>query len=397
VRILLVHNEYGKYSGEEAAFYGLVELLERHGHDVGTFVRRSADLPTGLRGSIRGFVSGIWSPRAERELSSVVEAFRPDLVQVQNLFPLLSASVVAGVARQRIPLVMWCQNYRLFCPTGLMLRNGQPCSACATGGEICCVVHNCEGSWPRSLGYAARGAIARPLLVRHVSRFIVLSQFQKDRFIDWGIGTDRICVIPNFVASSPDDRTDRNPGVGDYVAYVGRVSPEKGIKQLLAAARACPEIPFRVAGHTAGMPDVERNAPENVVFVGELQRQQVAGFLGNARFSVVPSVWYETFGIVVIEAMLQGRPVIASRIGALSNIVDDGITGLHVAPGDAADLIEKVRTLWNQPDRCLTLGIAAREKALREYTSERVLDRFMKCYEGALADAQAKQMLSANV
>lgn len=128
-----------------------------------------------------------------------------------------------------------------------------------------------------------------------------------------------------------------------------------------------------------------------------MRRQRARRFLGNARFAVVPSVWFETFGIVEIDATLQGRTAFASRIDALSDIVDDDVTGLHVAPGNALDLIEKVRTLWNQPDRCRTLGIAARVKALQEYTGERVLDRFMECYEGALSDAQAKRMLPANV
>lgn len=325
MRILLVHNLYRRHSGEEGSFFSLAELLQKHGQDVLTFTRRSADISPGLVGNAMAFASGIWSFAAQRDLDKAIRAFRPDLVHIQNIFPLISASAISLIASHRLPIVMRCPNYRLFCPTGLMLRDGKPCTKCVTGREIHCVLNNCEQSLGKSLGYALRNAVARPLLIKHVTRFVVLSQFQRSQFIQWGIPDQRISVIPNFLPPADVGGDAEPPEPGGYVAYVGRVSLEKGIRQLLEAARQCPEIPFRIAGHADALPDVTRHAPPNVKFVGELQQADVRQFIRDSRFIVVPSIWYEAFGLVAIEAMVQSRPVIASRIGALEDIVDDGV------------------------------------------------------------------------
>lgn len=382
MKVLLVHNEYGKFSGEEAAFYGLVNLLRQHGHEVQAFVRRTAELSPGLAGKVYAFTSGIWSFQVAGQFEDAIRSFRPDIVHIQNLFPLISPSVVSVSARHGIPLVMGCHNYRLFCPTGLMLRNGEVCSKCAVGSAFNCIRYNCEGWVPKSVGYAVRHTVANPLLLRHVDRFIVLSHFQRDRFVEWGVDHDRICVIPNFLPRPSDESTPPPASAGDYVAFLGRLSPEKGIPDLLAAAKACPGIPFRIAGHAATMPDALRDPPSNVKFVGELPREEVAGFLRGARFLVVPSVWYEAFGIVAIEAMAQGRPVIASRIGALSDVVDDGVNGYLVEPRKPEALATKIGDLWADPERVDSLGLAARHKAIHEYDSETAYRRFMDCYGG---------------
>ena len=386
MKILLVHNEYGRFSGEEAVFYAVEGLLRSGGHEIHTFVRSSASLPPGWRGKAKAFVSGIWSRAARRDMAAVLDEFQPEVVQIQNLFPLISPSVIGEIKRRGIPLVMACHNYRLFCPTGLMLRDGRPCSKCATGGVSSCIRHNCEGDLPRSIGYAVRNHVALRELLGAVDVFTVLSAFQRDRFVDWGIDAGRIAVVPNFIDEQAAHGGNERQAGGDeemaYVGYAGRVSPEKGVDVLLKAALRLPEIPFRIAGHASRMPDLAGGP--HVKFTGEIPSAGMAGFYRGARLTVAPSIWFEGMPMVVVEAMLAGRPVVASSIGGLTDMIVHGITGLLVPPGNDEALADAIATLWQDFDRCVRMGNAAREHVRREFNRERYYERLMSAYGQAL-------------
>lgn len=383
MKILLIHNEYARYSGEEAAFYSLCDALRRKGQTVRTFVRSSADIPHSWAHRSQAFFTGIWSRAVAAELAKELDDFQPDVVHIQNLYPLISSSIVPVVARSSAALVMGCHNYRLFCPTGLMLRNGMPCSQCATAGEYRCVAHNCMGSVGRSLGYALRNRVARPLLLKHVDQFNVLSSFQATRFTEWGVPKERLAVVPNFVSLPESGNSSVPAGSGTYVGFLGRVSPEKGIGVLLDAARMCPDIPFRIAGHMIAMPAADQGVPGNVRFIGELTPSEVPGFLAGARFSVAPSIWYEAFGLVAVEAMLAARPVIASEIVAFADIVEHNRTGVLVRPGDAAQFAAEIKRLWAAPQLCTDLGEAAKEQATVRYAEPTVYGQVLTSYEAA--------------
>lgn len=381
----MVHNEYGGFSGEEAVFYSAAALLRERGEEVTLFVRKSAELGEGLRGQARGFFSGIWSRTARRDFARALDEARPDVVQVQNLYPLISPSILAEIRTRGAPLVFTCHNYRLFCPTGLMLREDRPCTRCAGGEERWCVWHNCEGSLPKSLGYALRNHVARPRLLDFVDVFQVLSTFQRDRFMEWGIEPRRISIVPNFVDTAAYPEPVTSPSDGGYAAFAGRASPEKGVQVLLEAARRLPEVPFRIAGNASRMPGVKGKAPANVRFVGELARDEIGAFYAGARFTVAPSLWFEGMPMVVVEAMLSGRPVVASRIGGLIDLIEHGVTGLLVEPGDAEALAGAIDELWRDPSRAARLGWAARATTLERCDPARYYQRTMETFAQAAA------------
>jgi glycosyltransferase involved in cell wall biosynthesis len=171
---------------------------------------------------------------------------------------------------------------------------------------------------------------------------------------------------------------------GDYVAYVGRISPEKGVTHLLAAARSLSDIPFKAAGGYDRMPHLPGEAPDNVEFLGQLGAERLSGFYSQARMLVLPSTCFEGFPMTIAEAMVHGKPVICSQIGGLPEIVDDGVTGLLFDAGNVEDLVEKIRYLWDRPDVCRKMGHVGREMALREYSPEKHYERLMAVYEKAL-------------
>jgi glycosyltransferase involved in cell wall biosynthesis len=220
------------------------------------------------------------------------------------------------------------------------------------------------------------------LFVDNVAVYVCLTQFQRRRLIDAGFPADRIHVVPNMadeVCGIPDSvRTD------SYVSYVGRVSCEKGVDKLVAAARELPHILFQAAGSYDRASHLLDGAPQNLRFLGFLDRNAVSRFLLDSRFLVLCSIWFEGFPMVVAEAMVAGKAVIASRIGGIPELVEDQVTGLLFEPGDVRDLVEKVRYLWDRPDLCRQMGQAGREKALREYSPERYYERLMVAYEEAI-------------
>ena len=252
MHVLMVHNEYARPSGEEHALRAIVGLLEERGHSVSLFLRSSAELGGSVTQRVKAFFAGVYSPRSRTQMTRVLEQDRLDIVQVQNLYPLLSPSVLLACRDAGVPAVMRCPNYRLLCPNGLHLSKGRACERCLSPGrELWCVLRNCGGGLPKSIGYALRNFVARTtkMILDNVDVLVVLSEFQKRRFVAAGIETRKIEVIPNFV---PDSRTiSSSPcDAGDTISFIGRLSREKGIECFVEAARAMPNYRFAVAADT---------------------------------------------------------------------------------------------------------------------------------------------------
>ena len=392
MRVCIVHNSYARPSGEEISVQGLRELLEDHGHHVSMFQRSSAEIEHMRFGAVRAFFSGIYSRSSRRAMRRLLREERPDIVHVNNLYPLISPWVLVECRRAGVPVVMSVRNHRLVCPNGLHLSRGEVCERCLGGREYWCVLRNCEGNIFKSAGYALRNAVARMwrLFIDNVTLYAVLSPFQRDRLVAAGFPSERITVIPNMVRrDGGTGPVERAGTLGSYIGYAGRVSPEKGIETLVASARQCPDIPFKIAGAVDRMPHLPGEASRNVTFLGHLGGAKLDAFYRDSRAVVLPSKCLEAFGRPLVEAMSHGKPVVASRIGGMPSIVDDGVTGVLAEPGNVSSLAEHLHALWEQPELCRTMGQAGRATALNEYSPTRYYERLMAAYERARALAPA--------
>jgi len=379
----MIHNKYGAVSGEERMVNRIAAILRERGHQVDCLLEDSLPPGAGLRAKGKAFFQGIYGRESFRKVRDWVRDCRPDLVQVQNLYPSLSPWVLPAIRQEGVPVVMRCANYRLVCPNGLLLSHGQVCERCMGGREYWCVLRNCEGSLPKSLGYALRNFVARTQRLYHnnVTIYYAQTEFQKRKLVAGGFPAARIEVIPNMVDTS---KPPRETQVGHYVGFAGRGSPEKGVATLLEAARNCPQIPFRLAGDFWRMSEVEKEKPANVELLGHLNGPRLEEFFRGCRLLVLPSTWYEGFPGVLIEAMLHGKPVVCSRLGGLPEIVDDGVNGLLFEPGNSSDLATKIERLWSRPDLGVEMGRAGRAKVLREYSPARYYERLRQVYQRAL-------------
>jgi glycosyltransferase involved in cell wall biosynthesis len=217
--------------------------------------------------------------------------------------------------------------------------------------------------------------------LENVTLYYAQTNFQKQYLVDEGFDSNRIEVIPNMVDGSVVENEER---LGGYVAFAGRVSPEKGVVTLTEAASICGNVSFKLAGEYTRMPGLIFRVTKNVELLGHLGKMTLGEFYKSCRVFVMPSIWYEGFPGVIIEAMLYGKPVICSRIGGLPEIVEDGQTGFLFNPGDAADLADKINYLYSRPELCRTMGAAGRKKVLEEYSSVKYYARLMAVYDRAL-------------
>ena len=383
MKIIQVSNWHRVRGGREMSVELTTRVIKQRGHEVLLITRDSQELCQGIVGRIRALTCGIYSASSRKAMAKLIREFKPDLIHVHGLYPFFSPWILVECRLAGVPVVMTFHEYRLTCPTSHHLLNNTVCELCVGGHEYWCVLKNCRNNIFESVAYALHNVIARKfrLFQDNVTVPIAYNEFARHQLIVAGFAEERIAILPIMVPM-PDSPTD--PAKGKYVAYVGRISPEKGIDTLLIAASRLPELYVQLAGEGQAMRELTTKAPENATFVGRLDGTRISEFYRDACFLVVPSNWFEVCPAVIAEAMSHGLPVITSRIGGLPEMVEDGVTGFLFEPGNSEDLAEKMKLLWENRDLCRQMGQAGREKALREYSEEIYCKRLMAIYERAI-------------
>lgn len=358
------------------------ELLTGHGHEVDLLEAGNSDI-VGLAARVKAAAGTIYSPEAKKRVAASIDAFHPDVVHVHNFFPLLSPSIYYACREAGVPVVQTLHNYRLICPNALLLRSGRPCEDCV-GRKFAWpgVLHGCYRGSP--LGTATVAAMAsthRWLGTWHkrVDSFIALSEFAKSKLAGGGLPVQKITVKPNFLTDPGTPPSNR----GKFALFVGRLSLEKGIATLLSVwERLGGAIPLKIAGDGPLKEKVAAcSAKGQIEYLGSLRREEILGLMSDASLLIFPSLCYENFPLVMVEAFAHGLPVIASQLGAMGEIIKHGRTGLHFRPGDAEDLAAKVEWAWTHPAEMENMGRAARAEYEAKYTPERNYQMLMNIYD----------------
>jgi Glycosyltransferase len=401
MKVLLIHNEYGKYCGEEAVVDKMDKMLSANGHEVRRFTRSSAEIPQMFLGKVRAFFAALFNPMAFIQLRRVLNEFQPDIVNVHNLYPFISPAILFYIRKRSIPVVMTIHNFRLMCPTGLFMRDGLPCENCLHGYEWNCVRYNCEHSISKSTGYALRNWFARVTgaYLKCVDRYACITDFQRRKMILAGFPADRIEVIPNF----QDKVDDPTPIRGSYVGYSGRISYEKGVDMIIEVARRHPEIPFVLAGEirkeTSGkMLQIHDPQLPNIRFAGYLQGEELTDFYENARFTVMASRWYEGFPMTILDAASFSKPTIGPDQSGFREIIHDkpqldtfkGVeyenTGILFRPLNVDDLEQKIVWLWTYQEVAEKMGQNAFRRLKSKYTTEAVSKQWEMLLQRMISD-----------
>lgn len=378
MKVLLVHNDYGKYSGEEAVVDKMAAMLPIIGYEVAQLRMTTADARESLMGKIRGFVSGIYCPGGVKAMREAIRRESPDVVNVHNLYPFISPAALKECRKAGVPVVMTVHNFRIMCPTGLFMRDNRPCEMCLEHeNEWGCVKYNCEHSRLKSIGYAARNAVARRGKYYRdcVDMFACITDFQRRKLIQAGFPPEKMVVIPNSMDVPPLADCE----AGNYVAYSGRISREKGVDMIIEAARRHPDIPFKLAGAVRDT-DLVADLPSNVELTGYLSGEKLRDFYANARFFVMASRWYEGFPMTILEAARFAKPMVAPDHGGFTEIIGRGedATGILVSPGNSISLSDAIYELWRSSSKTQQLGRKAYGKLKHTYSIDVVSAQWSK-------------------
>jgi glycosyltransferase involved in cell wall biosynthesis len=382
MKILIAHNTYQQRGGEDVVFEHDSAMLASAGLDVWRFTVGN-DHIHGLSAQIAAARSVISNRASVRALCDEVRAFAPDVVHIHNFFPTLSPAAVDAVARQGIPVVVTLHNYRLICAGALLMRDDKPCEDCVGHTKLSGVIHGCyRGSRIGSAAVAAMGAYFKGLLKTHARRLtlIALTEFGKSRFVADGFPAEMIEVCGNVIS---------DPGIGlpqreRRIVYVGRLSAEKGVDTLVRAARDL-DGTIEIIGDGPERRRLAEEAPQNVEFRGQLTGAEVRERMKRATALAIPSRWYEGFPLVSLEAMATGTPILASRIGALAEIVADGTTGILIPPDEEAAWRAAMQRILQFPHEAETLGSQARSVYLKAHSVEAGISNLKRIYANALA------------
>jgi glycosyltransferase involved in cell wall biosynthesis len=390
MKIVSVHNTHQHRGGEDVVFEQEKRMLERAGHTVVAYHRTNHEIGAflGIIGQLDLAKRTIWASDSLTQFDALLASENPDVVHIHNTFIVISPSIYSACRKRGIPIVQTLHNFRFLCAPSNLFRDGKVCEECIDHSLLRAVQHKCyRGSASASAVVATMLGFHRMLgtLEKSIDRYIALTDFSRGKFISAGYPADKISVKPNFLESDPGVRQQ----AGDFALYIGRFSPDKGVPTLIDAWSKVPKyFQLQILGDGRERADLEAQARRqnltNITFRGFLSRENTLSTLKSARFLVMPSLWYETFGLVIVEAFACGVPVICSQLGAMAEIVHDGVDGLHFNPGDATDLAEKVKWAWKNPAALESMGRAARAEFENRYTSDKNYPALIEVYEQAI-------------
>ena len=385
MKILSVHNSYQKPGGEDQVFAQEADLLRAHGHQV-LLYQASNDQVTGVNPLVL-LGNTVWNRQIHDQLRGLLQRERPDIMHVHNTFPVISPSAYYAANAEGVPVVQTLHNYRMLCPAATLFRDGHVCQECVSRTiPLPGVVHGCY----RGSRMATAAAVA--MLATHnykqtwnkaISSYIALTGFARDKFIEGGFPAEKIFVKPNYLQTDPG----LGEGQGNYALFVGRLTPEKGISNLLEAWRTLgTELPLQIAGDGPLAPEVEKASVEmeGVSWLKWLPRAEILQRMKDASVLILPSTWYEGFPMIIAEAFAVGLPVIASDLGSMASIVDHQRTGLHFQPGNAGDLVDKVRWFRARPAQAAQMRTRARNEYETKYTAQKNYTQLIGIYQALL-------------
>jgi glycosyltransferase involved in cell wall biosynthesis len=392
MNILVVHNRYAFAGGEDEACATEVELLREHGHTVVVHTQDNRLIDSKMRWSTG--IRSVWSQSDYAAVRRLISKNKIELMSVHNFFPLVSPSIYYGARAEGIAVVQTCHNYRLLCPAATFVREGKICEDCL-GKAIPWpgLLHKCYRHSFIQTG-AVAGMVAAHKIAgtwrRMVDYYIALTPFMRDKLIAGGFQAERIAVKPNSV-----EDTGIGSGHEGNFLFVGRLSEEKGVEVLLRAWKtAKTSRKLRIVGTgpdemsmratAAGLPNVE--------FIGQISADRVRAEMAGASALVFPSIWYEGLSRVVIEAFSKGTPIIASDLGPISTIVENGRNGMLFRTGDSLDLAAKLEAFPAAGQTLSGLRESARDSYETSYSGEVVYRILAEIYRKAIDSSMRRRI-----
>lgn len=342
---ILKLGEYFKSIGHEVQFFGMEDERNIVGNEW-DILTKNVNFHKKSLGTLFYPFKIIYSLEARRKIGRIIELFKPDVANLNNINFQITPSIIYELKKHKIPVFFTAHDYQLICPNHLMYQpnKGVPCEECVSSGFGRCIKNSCiHGSKFRSiLGYFESKLYHVLKTYSLIDKVICPSEFLEKKFLGNKIFHGKTVTMHNFIQKVTVSDVVKK---GDYVLYFGRFTKEKGINTLIKVCKLLPEIPFVFAGG-GPLEDLLKNT-KNIRNAGFLNGDELKNTISNARFSVYPSEWYENCPFSVMESQMYGTPVIGADIGGIPELIKNGKTGLLFQAGNADDLVDKITTLWN--------------------------------------------------
>lgn len=401
MKILMVNKFLYARGGAETYMLKIGEFFESLGHDVQYFGMYDEKNIVGNR--MNEYTSNmdfhekrlsrflypiniIYSREAYRKITKVLDDFNPDIVHFNNINFQLTPSVIDAVYKKGIPMVTTVHDYQMICPNHMMynIKDEKICEKCIHGNAMHCIFGKCiHSSLIKSILGAIEGYLYRMRRnYKKINMYICPSKFLESRLIlaNPKVYKGKTKVMRNY-AKIPDLKEIEKTGEikkQNYVLYAGRLSKEKGVEVLAKAAKLLPQVKFVVCGDGPDKKFLE-NIP-NIELRGFVGGNDLYKLIAEARFEIVPSVWYENCPISILEAQALGTPVVTASVGGMAELVEDGVTGLYVHPMTGKSLAKVIERLMNDNELQKKLTENCGKKANEIVTLEKYCKELFEIY-----------------
>lgn len=380
----MAHNHYVERGGEDESTDVEVALLRDHHNDVDLYAQDNRNIQKSRR--FRNGLNAIWSSRVYHDVREHLKRKKYDAVHIQNFFPTISPAIYYAARAEGVPVVQTLRNYRLLCPNAQLYRDHHACEDCVRKAVPWPgVLHACyRSSTLASATVAAMISVHRAFRTwdREVDVYVALTEFAKDKFVEGGLPERKIIIKPNVVYPDPGI----GEGTGRFALYVGRLSMEKGIRTLISAwERMKGRLSLKIVGDGPLAPEVAVAARQNrsIEWLGRKNSEDVVELMKAAGFCLFPSHLYEGLPRSIIESFAVGTPVVASNQGAMTNLINHGVNGLHFLTGNSEDLAQKLDWLIAHPQELKTMRAAARADYEARYAAKSNLELLLGIYQRA--------------
>lgn len=398
MRVINVGQNYHLRGGSDKYLFSLESLLRDHGHEVIPFAsRQSANVDTPWssyfppevdfqRPRPVDILRYAYSQPAREAMRKLVREQAPDIAHLHIYYGQLTASILAPLEKAGIPVVQTLHEYKIVCPTYSLFAHGEICEACEGRHFWRAAARRCNrGSFVRSALSATEAYVSRWLgAVDKVGHFIAVSDFLREKVVSMGVPRDKVTTVHNFMDCAGIEPA-REPGT--YLLYFGRLERIKGIYTLLDAVAPLRDTPVLIAGEGSEkmslQNEIARRGLNHVKLLGFKQGQELRDLIRGSICTIAPSVCYETFGLTLVESFAHGRPVVASRIGGMTEVVTDRVDGFLVRPGDIAELRERLSWMATHPADALEMGMRGRAGVEDRFSPERHYEDILAIYKKA--------------
>lgn len=411
MRIILVNYRYFISGGPERYYFNIKEILERHGHEVIPFsVKSRRNQPNdyeiyfldivddevyfaqtkkkSLRMIVKSFTRMFYSFEARRKMRRLIRDTRPDLVYIMQMHNKISPSIVDAARGMGVPVVHRISDFQYMCPNALFYndRTGV-CEDCLKGKRLSCVRYRCVLNSPvySAIKMAAKWLHDVMGVTKRIDAFVVPSAFTLKKLNEYGIPLRKLNHIPTFFNLK---ETDPDVEYRPFVLFVGRIEKQKGLMTLVRTFEntdySLKIIGFSNDGYEDDLKAYLTGKRHNIEFLGRKSFDEIVPYLKSCLCTVVPSEWYDNFPNVILESFAYKKAVIATDFGSLPELVKDNVTGLTFKYGDTDDFRQKVKYMFDNPDKARCMGGQAYERLIREYTPEVHYERLMRVFEGLL-------------